>query len=662
MKPLTTLLAAFVLTLLALPALGANPPYAFQALPGVSPEPVAGRTGPTSDPRSREELEAFLDGVMNAHLKYTPMAGATLAVVRGSEVLLIKGYGSADLEKGVPVDGEKSLFRPGSTSKLFTWTAVMQLVEQGKLDLDADVNQYIPDFKLPEAFGKPVTLRNLLTHTAGLEDGGLGYLMSKGPEELIPMGQALAAHIPARVRAPTTNFNGDGTNSSYSNWGTALAGHIVASVSGLSFDEYIEKNIFAPLGMGSSTFREPLPAELAPRMATGYVWKNGKPEAHGFEFIHNFGPAGSLTSSAPDMAKFMLAHLNEGALGEGRILKPETARLMHGRQFAPNPHLAGSGLGFYETWINGRRIIGHGGDTVAFHTDLWLLPEEKLGVFVSYNSSNEFAPYNARRDLIRALMDRYYPATLPRITPPADFKQRAAKYSGSYAGLRRSYTKFESVFGLASPGTKVVPTPEGTLMISNLLLPGISYWSEVAPSVFREVDGDDMLAFVEDADGRVTHLVRPFTFIGAYKMPWYEVHELHWFILGFGLICFVVAIASALKNWKTDRAAPAAARRARRLAALLGLVQVTGLLLLVTVIAGDIDTLIYALPKSIYAALTLPLIAVPLTAGVLLYLPRVWKESGWSRYGRVQYSIIVIMGTLFLWSQYYWNVLGYKLG
>lgn len=633
-------------------------PFERKTLPGASPEPITEGAGL----RGREDLEAFFDGVVAAHLRYKPMAGATLAVVKDGELLLAKGYGYANLEEQVPVDPDQSLFRPGSTSKLFTWTAVMQLVEQGRLDLDADVNAYIPDFKLPATYDQPITLRNLMTHTAGLEDGGLGYLFAKDETQLVPLGESLAAHVPARVRPPTTDFGGDGTNSSYSNWGTALAGHIVASVSGMPFDDYVKKHIFEPLEMTSSTFAEPLPPELAPRMATGYRFEKGRLEPHGFEFVHNFGPAGSLTSSATDMANFMIAHLNQGEFKGRRILKEETAKLMQGRQFQSNPYVNGSGLGFYETWVNGRRWIGHGGDMIAFHTDLVLLPEEKLGIFVSYNSSNELAPYVARRDLLRAFMDRYYPARLPRLKAPEGFAERAAKYAGTYDGNRASYTKVERAFGLTSAGTRVAPTEDGRLLIQDILFPGVTYWIEVAPNVFRDESSEAMIAFVEDAGGRVTHLVNPFTFIGAHRLPAHGTPAFHWLVLGFGVLCFIVAIVSAVRHWKPDRAAPAGARRARRLAALVALLYFAFLGTLVGTLAAGIDELIYALPKSLYVALAFPLLAIPVTLAVAGCAVQAWRSGWWTAYGRVQYSVIALASLAFLWSLHYWNLVGYRIG
>src|SRR3990172_1351525 len=214
-----------------------------------------------SQPRSREDLEAFFDGVVAAQMRSHSIASATVSVVKDGELFFAKGYGYADREARRPVDPERTLFRPGSISKLFTWTSVMQLVEQGKIDLDANVNQHLSDFQIPDTFPEPITMKHLMTHTPGFEDGALGYLLIKSASDLVPLSASLAAHVPRRVRPA-------GAYSSYSNYGTALAGLIVANVSGMPFEEYVEKNIFEPLDMSRSTFREPLPERLAPHRAT----------------------------------------------------------------------------------------------------------------------------------------------------------------------------------------------------------------------------------------------------------------------------------------------------------------------------------------------------------------------------------------------------------
>ncbi len=325
-----------------------------------------------------QDLEAFLDGIVPLQLQRDDIAGAIIAVVKDGKLLFAKGYGYADYEKKKPVSAEETLFRPGSVSKLFTWTAIMQLVEQGKLDLDRDVNDYL-DFRIPDAFGQPITLKNVLTHTPGFEEQ-IKDLFTVGSESP-NLGAYLKTHIPRRIYPP-------GTVPAYSNYATAVAGYIVERVSGRTFDEYVEENIFKPLGMVHSTFRQPLPPNLAPSMSNGYQLASDGPKP--FEVVVPF-PAGSLSSSGADMARFMMAHLQDGQLGDARILRPETARLMHSRLFALDQAANAMAYGFYEESRHGHRIIGHAGDTVYFHSDLHLIPDAGVGFFVSHNSAGRGA-------------------------------------------------------------------------------------------------------------------------------------------------------------------------------------------------------------------------------------------------------------------------------
>lgn len=318
------------------------------------------------------DIEAFLDGIVPLQLKREDIAGATVAIVKDGKQLFSKGYGYADVTQKKPVTAE-TLFRPGSVSKLFTWTAVMQLVEQGKLDLGKDVNEYL-DFKIPAAFGQSISLKNILTHTAGFEEQLKDLFIA---DKRTPnLGNYLKTHIPKRIFAP-------GTTPAYSNYAAALAGYVVERVSGQPFNDYIDQNIFKPLGMTHSTFAQPLSPELVPLMSNGYVLTSNEPKA--FETVGPF-PAGSLTSSAADMSKFMLAHLQSGRLGAVQILKPETTRLMHSRAFGLDPAANAMAYGFFEESRNGQRIIGHGGDTAYFHSGLELLTDAGVGIFVSYNS------------------------------------------------------------------------------------------------------------------------------------------------------------------------------------------------------------------------------------------------------------------------------------
>ena len=317
-------------------------------------------------------LESYMDGVVDSQMKDNSSASGVVTIVRNDEVIFAKGYGFKDIEEHIPVDPESTLFRPGSTSKLFPWVAVMQQVEQGKLDLDTDVNEYLENFQIADTFDQPITLRHIMTHTSGFEDGGLGYLIIIDEEKILPLADAMERYQLLRVNPP-------GAQSSYSNYATALAGLMVANVSRLSFNDYIQKNILDVLGMKNSTFYQPLPTSLEDQMADGYQLENGSYVAKPFELIASFGPAGGLSSSGIDMAKFGNAILNLGEYNGARILGEDTMRQMLSRSFSHDDRMMGMALGFYETDENGVLIVGHGGDTFQAPRGTEGMADKRLG-------------------------------------------------------------------------------------------------------------------------------------------------------------------------------------------------------------------------------------------------------------------------------------------
>ena len=252
--------------------------------------------------------------------------------MKDGQILTERGFGYADVAKKKPVDPKLTLFRPGSVSKLFTWTAVMQLVEQGKLDLDADVNKYLADFQIPPRDGKPITLRNIMTHTAGFEEQ-VKNIITEDPEHGPTTSTLLKRWMPTRV------FDA-GTTPAYSNYATSLAGYIVERVSGESFYDYVDKHIFAPLGMKHSTL-PPAAAEGARAADVDRLRHWLRRPAKKFEIVGP-APAGSLSSPGEDMAHFMIAHLQNGEYNGNRILKEETAeadaRQPADRAAAAEPH------------------------------------------------------------------------------------------------------------------------------------------------------------------------------------------------------------------------------------------------------------------------------------------------------------------------------------
>jgi CubicO group peptidase (beta-lactamase class C family) len=634
-----------------LPAFAANPAE-HRPIANAWPEPLA-----VAGPTTPQEMEAFIDGFMGAQ---TPgaIAGATVAVVKDGELFFSKGYGYADVDRQTAMDPAQTLVRPGSISKLFTWTAVMQLVEQGKLDLDADVNIYLKGIKIPTTYATPVTLRNILTHTAGFEDGGIGYLLARSDKDLMPLQDFLASHMPIRVRPPTTDF-GTGTGAAYSNWAAALAGDMVASVSGISFDEYVRRHIFTPLGMTSSTFNEPLPASLAVRMSGGYELRNGKLERQPFELLHNWGPAASLSSSATDMARFMLAYLQDGAVGDGRILQPGTVRLMQTRTMSPDPALNGSLLGFYETWINGWRVIGHGGDSLHFHSVLGLLPEAHLGLFASINTGGPSALTSYA--LERAFFEHYFPAKLPPVRPPADAAKRNERYSGTYRTLRRSYTKFEKVFS-AFGDIKAVSLPDGTLLMGDPIFHTPARWVEVGDGLFRKIDEAVFIAFKGNEGGHATGLVGPFSPIAAERIHWYESSAFHAVITVISALLFITIMVSAVRRRRSDRVGLRSLRWARPVLAVGSALFLLFLIGLGTVLGTDIQTLAVELPTSLDGILILPLAALPAIACAAYFAAKLWVDRAWTLGARLHYTLATLAAVAFLVVLNYWNLLGYRLG
>lgn len=436
-----------------------------------------------------KDLEAWLDGYLPYALERARIPGAVVVVVRGNQVVLEKGYGFSDVAKRAPVLPESTLFRPGSVSKLFTWTAVMQQVEAGKIDLDKDVNTYL-DFKIPPYQGKPITMRNIMTHTAGFQES-VRYLISSDPKAVMSLKKQMPLALPDRVFAP-------GTTPAYSNYATALAGYIVERVSGEPFDDYIENHIFKPLNMTHSSFRQPLPANLAPYMSKGYpdITQKAKP----FELVIP-APAGSLSASGADMGKFMIAHLNDGA----GLLKPETAKQMHDFKAPGVGPLNSMALGFYEQWVNGHRAIAHGGDTVWFHSYLWLFPDADIGVYISMNSAGKAGDAGAVRSaLFHKFADRYLPGMeKPGQVDAKTAAQHAQMMVGNYISSRGSFTNFMSLFGLLGQ-TTISLTEDGKITLPALdgLGAGARDWVEVEPFVWRDTGTGERVA-AEVKDGRV---------------------------------------------------------------------------------------------------------------------------------------------------------------
>ena len=529
--------AAFaVANAIAIGAVSAQGPAPSPLISAPSPPPANVAAVAPQPPRGLEltktDFETFLDALIPSQLRNRDIAGAVVSVVKDGQVLFQKGYGYADVEAKKPVLPDQTLFRPGSISKLFTATAVMQLVEQGKLDLDGDINQYL-DFAIPKTYAQPVTLRQLLTHTGGFEET-LKNLFVAHENDIKPLRSYLVNEMPARIFPP-------GKIPSYSNYGFTLAGYIVEGVSGEKFESYIENHILKPLGMNHSTFDQPVPAQLVPQMSKAYL--NGSKKPRDFEWVQA-APAGALTTTAADMTRFMIAFLQDGSVDGVSILKPQTVRQMETRQFEFQPMLPGLGITFMEYLIDPVRIIAHGGDTVYFHSDMILIPDAHFGYFLSYNSLGKDVG-GGRGEVWRTLVNRYFRS---KSELKIDFDLNTAKsdgraVSGLYEGTRRGETTFLRILALADQ-FKVKSDEKGVLRVEGMKNQSgeLQRWSEIAPLVYREVDGLETIGFRRDASGNIAEIL-PFPAIyEGQRVPWYVSKTFIGFLVGGSLFLALLTV------------------------------------------------------------------------------------------------------------------------
>ena len=444
------------------------------------------------------QLERYFDGIVPYAIAQAGIPGAAVSVVKDDRIIFAKGYGYADLKTRRPVTPDATLFRIASISKLLTWTAVMQLVEQGKLDLDRDINTYL-DFRIPETYPAKITLRHLLTHRSGFEEVSRGMTQyGAGPGSL---ARYVRNHVPRRIFAP-------GTRIAYSNYGAALAGHIVERVSGEPYAQYVDRHILAPLGMTRTTLVQPPQAALAGMASRSYT-SAAVQEPTSYATV-SAAPAGAAASTATDMAHFLIAQLQEGRFGNAAILRPETIAEMQRVQYRAAPGRNGFALGFWEANRNGYRLLGHSGDVTDFHSILYFAPTKGYGIFVALNSTGtlgrKLGSDTVRNAVAEGFFDRFVPGQVfpePTVAPRFFDAERVAGY---YRSTRRNESgpQLERLF---YGDDEVAAADDGTITVSSRLAPDGSpkRWRQVGPLTYREIGGQAHLSFVAGKDGRILY-------------------------------------------------------------------------------------------------------------------------------------------------------------
>lgn len=618
----------------------------FPALAQGIPAPQPGPTNP-------QELELFIDDYFAQEMSKEHVPGAVFTLVKDGKIFFSKGYGYADLEKKIPVSPDKTLFRVGSISKLFTATAVMQLAEQGKLNLNDDVNKYLKHFKIPNTFPKPIAFTNLLTHTDGFDAGwGIGAF-ARSASQMKPLGDFIAKRLPPRILPPGEVFL-------YSDVGINLAGYLVEQISGIPFAEYIDKNILQPLNMRRTSFVQPLPPQLASDLAVGYKYKDGAYRRRPFAYSSTV-PGNALMATATDIAHFAIAHLQNGRYENARILKEATATEMHRRQFAQYPGMVGSAYGFFERVLNKQRTISHGGRHAGYTSELYLLPDRNLGFFISCNNN----PTPLADKLVNNFLDRYYPPD--KILKPIPQRINSSQahlqnLSGNYRYVHyphRTIEKLAAIFGEAAE-LRTFASQDGTL---SLWVPEFKS-VEIKPLLFRFLYSNNLMGFRQEDGRRITHMfLGESVYDSLEKLSWFETND---FQLNLAIFCTLIFCCTCIVALARHLQKPTLPRSKIARLGLFLAVLISGLNLVFLIGTGlvlsqaDFWELFFGLPGIFRLLLLIPPISTCLTPGLIVLAFLTWKNRG-SLIWKVYYSLIALAGCGFVSISINWNLYSPRL-
>ena len=609
---------------------------------------------------SSADIEAFFDGILPLQLERSDVAGASVLVMKDGKLLLEKGYGYSNFKDKKPVDPATTIFRLASISKLFTWVAAMQLLEQGKLDLDTDINQYL-DFQIRPAFGRPITIRNLMTHTGGFEETVRDIILVNGkqpPDQVPSLRDFLIRNQPRRLFPP-------GIVPGYSNYGVGLGSYIVQRISGQRFEQYVADHIFAPLGMTHSTFFQPPPKELDSFPSEGYRGTTAQ-DPVGFEIFSPVG-AGGVSSTAADMCRFGQALLGGGELDGHRILKPETLAKMYKPQFRSSDQLPALGMGFYETWRNDLDWIGHEGDLIAFHSLFFIERSQNLILFVSFNSAGGAG--KARPELVQMFTDRYFPSNAPQkfiaVTP-----EKLKSVEGAYQSTRRADSTKTRLNNLFSQRVASVDK-EGVLTLGDVkdLRGHTIKWKPIAADLFQQVDGQRRLFAIRDGSGKVIRLAYDFPGVQAERVEWYDAAGFVYVLCGgSAAILAAVIVASlyrlgrrlAFKNRPKLVPQPGTLwlPRVTRVAAWLWVGLLGGIFGFLASHGDDLAPPTAAWDKYLYLVNAVALLAVLFSILAICSGLIAWFRPGLRRITQIKFSLVALACLALSWLAIHWNILG----
>ncbi|HLZ73749.1 serine hydrolase domain-containing protein [Phenylobacterium sp.] len=635
--------------------------------PAAPPPPALGGRLAAGQAIPPVELEAFVDGMLKDAMAREHIAGATVAIVQNGQVILKRGYGFSGLSPQRPVDPDRTLFRVGSISKTFTWIALMKEVEAGRMRLNQPVNLYLPEKAQvkDQGYDQPVRVANLMDHSAGFEDRALGQLFERNYNRVRPLDLYLRQERPKRVHAP-------GAISSYSNYGAALAGEAVSYTAGKPYERLVEDEILVPLGMGHTTFREPhapkaglpapMPAALVGDISDGYRWTPVGFQRRDYEFIGQIAPAGAGSSTAGDMARYMLMQLGGGQLNGVTVYGPVTAQAFRTPLRKTPVGVNGWAHGFMVFDLpGGHRGYGHGGATLSFLSNMVVVPDLGLGIFISTNTDTGRPLVNRLPD---AIVQHFYapPATFPRPGSP-ELVQRGDEFAGYYMTTRRAYSGLEGFIDQLRGGAEVGVTHDGQLTVSDSA--GLRTWvpeGSLDDGGFIRTQGNERIAFDTNDGARAFHVgngTQVFQRIAFWRQP--RALELLTALAAAAAIATLAGIAVRNRREFRENQIQTRASLVQNIQAVLWLAAM-GLFALWASKTGDEAQMMYRWPGILMiTASACALVAAGLTATTFLVMPAIWRGGrrvdSWSPLRKAFFSLTVLIYAAFSADLALWGAL-----
>ncbi|WP_172194271.1 serine hydrolase domain-containing protein [Saccharibacillus qingshengii] len=417
-----------------------------------------------------DELEAYIDHFVEPYINKTT-AAASIAVVKNGQIVLSKGYGLADIEQKVPAEPD-TVFEWGSISKLFVWTSAMQLAEEGKLDLEADIRRYLPDGFLKRlTYPEAITFMDLMNHTAGFEEYMFDMAYTS-PDQVRTLEQGLRLAEPNQIYRP-------GENVAYSNYGNSLAAYIVERISGQPYNEYVNEHILKRLDMNQTEITSVLDSrlDLQARKAIGYLPGDPGNFVKGSWNYMSMYPNGGANGTAEDLARFAAAFMPENGQATPLFGQPETLSTFLSPSRSSDRYMPGIAHGLWE-YPGASRTLGHGGNTMAFSSTLQFVPDQHFAVVILTNQSGEA---NLVHGLAQALLGS------PEIPASDSILPDSSRISGSFIAARRAEQGFMGVY----PYLSMLHLSSEALNRLSVKLAGFEgEYRQIRPYLYERISGD----------------------------------------------------------------------------------------------------------------------------------------------------------------------------